>query len=405
MNRALLLSRFSRFSAIASRSNQFPRVPFQARALSTPSSPAHPPPPPLSNATPISSAPSAQPLPIDSTFSSTDVNSALSDGALHVASSAPQVPSAVTDMASTTTTAEAAAEAAATVADSSTFSDTLLQPAMTLLSTAHDVTNLPWYLTIAASTIAIRFCLLPVTLFTMRNSARMQAIQPELGQKREAIMEAIRSGNKPLANERQAELQAFVRGAGVSPSRVLAGPLVQFPVFISFFISLRRMSLSEPTFVTGGTSWFTDLSVMDPTYALPIICGASLLAMTEFGGDTGSTKMSPGMRMGMRAVAFLSVPLTYWFPSAVFCYWIPNNLFSVSLGATVKMTPIRKLLGLNITPADVPGTKASKKRLTDMAILARKAGIEKNVDIRGTVNATEPVLLKQRPRRKKAQVS
>lgn len=306
-----------------------------------------------------------------------------------------------------------AAEIAAT-AISTDLTSWWLQPALLLINSTHDMTGLPWYLAIAASTVAVRALLLPITLFTMRNSAKMQAIQPDIAAIREGIMEAARSGNQPLAKQRQDEMQNFMRGAGVSPLNVLMGPLIQFPVFISFFVGIRRMSAAEPSFSTGGISWFTDLSLADPTYLLPIICGASLLGMSELGGDTGSTKMTPQMRMGMRCIAALSVPMTYWFPAAIFCYWLPNNLFSMGLGAIMRNETSRKSLGLNVDAADIVGTKAAreKEQLARMADFTKNVGGAKQVDVAAAVAGyirkeqggdmnVKPVLLKRRPKRKK----
>lgn len=36
----------------------------------------------------------------------------------------------------------------------------------------------------------------------------------------------------------------------------VALPLVQLPIFLSFFLGLRRMSETYPEFVSGGTLWF-----------------------------------------------------------------------------------------------------------------------------------------------------
>lgn len=36
---------------------------------------------------------------------------------------------------------------------------------------------------------------------------------------------------------------------------------------------------------TGGIFWFTDLTVPDPTYILPMVCGLSFIATVEAGKD------------------------------------------------------------------------------------------------------------------------
>lgn len=279
----------------------------------------------------------------------------------------------------------------------------------------HDVSGLPWWISIGISTLAIRTVLLPVTLMTMQNSAKMAALKGDIAERREAVMDAVRSGNRPAANEKQKEMQQFMKEAGVAPMKVLIGPLVQFPVFISFFVGLRRLSQSEPGFVDGGVGWFVDLAARDPTFLLPLLCGASLVAMTEVGGDSGSVSMTRQMRMVMRGVAVLSVPMTYWFPSAVFCYWIPNNLFSIALGSAVRTRVAKKILGLEVDLRTIKGTRAAREHATK---LAREQGREmatRRMDqaaaaasyrsgvanITGNVHTVKPVLLNQRPLKKK----
>lgn len=58
--------------------------------------------------------------------------------------------------------------------------------------------------------------------------------------------------------------------------------LLQAPVFISFFFALRGMAnLPIESFKTGGMLWFTDLTVPDPFYILPLITSVSLFCTLE----------------------------------------------------------------------------------------------------------------------------
>lgn len=66
------------------------------------------------------------------------------------------------------------------------------------------------------------------------------------------------------------------------PLRGLMLPLIQMPLFISFFFALRGMAAAGlPDFTTGGIAWFTNLSVPDPTYVLPIVSAAATLAVLQ----------------------------------------------------------------------------------------------------------------------------
>lgn len=62
----------------------------------------------------------------------------------------------------------------------------------------------------------------------------------------------------------------------------ILGPLVQLPMFISFFFAIRGMAyLPVESFKTGGYLWFQDLTLYDPYFVLPFICSFSMLASIE----------------------------------------------------------------------------------------------------------------------------
>lgn len=349
-----------------------------------------------------------------------------SGGASPLAPPATDAASTTTDTvaaAATATDPAAAAQAAEAIAETAaagfSLSDTLLQPANLLLHFAHDATGLPWYLAIAAATLFVRTAMLPLSVITMKNSARMAALKDEIAARREVVMEAVRSGDRSKASVLQDDLKKFMTGAGVGPSKVLMGPLVQFPVFISFFVSVRRLSLNDPSMTTGGAAWFSDLSVSDPTLMLPVISAASMLAMMELGGDTGM-KLTPGMKTGFRVMAAMTVPMTYWFPAGVFCYWLPNNVFSTAFSAIMKAPPVKRALGLNVDLATIPGTKAFEMKArkvalnpvepTQISAAWAAASYIKKIDpvvvhaagvARPEVDG-KPVLLKHRPKKKGA---
>lgn len=54
------------------------------------------------------------------------------------------------------------------------------------------------------------------------------------------------------------------------------------PVFVSFFIALRKMAyLPVPSLQTGGALWFTDLTLADPYYILPLAVTGTMFAILE----------------------------------------------------------------------------------------------------------------------------
>jgi YidC/Oxa1 family membrane protein insertase len=52
----------------------------------------------------------------------------------------------------------------------------------------------------------------------------------------------------------------------------------QVTIFISFFLAVRNLAqLPVPGFSTGGIGWFTDLTMADPFYILPICSSLGML--------------------------------------------------------------------------------------------------------------------------------
>jgi YidC/Oxa1 family membrane protein insertase len=57
-------------------------------------------------------------------------------------------------------------------------------------------------------------------------------------------------------------------------------PAAQAPFFISAFLAIRGMSkFPVESFTTGGALWFTDLTLADPYYILPVLATGSILVM------------------------------------------------------------------------------------------------------------------------------
>lgn len=103
----------------------------------------------------------------------------------------------------------------------------------------------------------------------------------------------------------------------VKPLRGMLVPLAQVPVFLSVFVGVRQMAnLPVDGLKTGGVFWFTDLTVVDPFYALPFLTCATLMATIELGVDgVKSTALNPKMRMLMRAMPIFVFPFIINFPT------------------------------------------------------------------------------------------
>ena len=220
------------------------------------------------------------------------------------------------------------------------------------LSTTFD---LPFCAGIIGGTFLLRAAMFPLSIITMKHTARMQKAKPEL----EVLQERIKTDPSVKTDRRkmdayQRQMGALLAKHQVKPYLIFMFPLAQLPVFMSMFFGLRRAAESFPVeTATGGMLWFPDLSVADPTYALPLLTSGLFLVMIEVGADgmnaSANKEQAKTMKNVMRGMGVLMVPFTYHFPASVFCYWVSANAFS--LGQTVllnKVPGVREALGVPI---------------------------------------------------------
>ncbi|GJQ08560.1 hypothetical protein GpartN1_g351.t1 [Galdieria partita] len=219
-------------------------------------------------------------------------------------------------------------------------------PMVYLIHRLHEATGWPWFALLACMTWSIRLMMLPLTLGSLRTSALLNSLQPQLKDIQDKISRAKERGNSEKVEEYNKKYMEILRVNKANPMKALFAPLAQTPVFISFFFSLRKLSQIEPSFSSGGTLWFTDLSAPDPYYILPVACSSILLTTLQFGGETASTATSRTSFNMMRLMALSIIPFTYQMPSALFCYWVPNNLFSLTQTLLFKVPKVRKILKL-----------------------------------------------------------
>lgn len=227
------------------------------------------------------------------------------------------------------------------------------------LETVHESTGLPWWQTIAATTFLIRLATFPVMLMQLKNTYRLSQARPEIERLLENLKEEQAKGNADAIGDYQRQVAMVWTKHKANPLKSLATLMVQAPLFIGFFSALRGLAAAKvPSLATGGALWFPDLTIADPTYALPVIASATFLLIVEVGaadGMEGQTDvMKRRMKNIMRGVAVVIVPFTLSLPASVFMYWTTSNLFSLGQTLLLKVPSVKKVLG-------VPDLKAAAK--------------------------------------------
>lgn len=213
-----------------------------------------------------------------------------------------------------------------------------------LLECMHMDLGLPWWGAIVVGTLVARLAVFPVIVKGQREAAKLNNVLPDITKLTNKMNEAKQSGNKYEFAKAYSDLSLFQKKHDVNPLRGFLVPLVQAPVFISFFIALRKMAyLPVPSLQTGGVLWFTDLTAADPFYILPIAVTGTMFFILELGAESGIDNPNlRTMKTVFRIMPFIILPLTINFPTAVFTYWLTSNCFSLGQVALLRHPLVRK---------------------------------------------------------------
>ncbi|XP_069575074.1 mitochondrial inner membrane protein OXA1L isoform X1 [Brachyistius frenatus] len=215
-----------------------------------------------------------------------------------------------------------------------------------LLEFMHIDLGLPWWGAIVVGTVLARLAVFPVIVKGQREAAKLNNVLPEITKLTTKMNDAKQSGNKFEFAQAYSELNLFQKKHDVNPLRGFLIPVVQAPVFISFFIALRKMAyLPVPSLQTGGTLWFTDLTAADPFYILPLAVTGTMFFILELGAESGIDNPNlRTMKTVMRIMPLIILPLTINFPTAVFTYWMTSNLFSLGQVVLLRHPLVRQRL-------------------------------------------------------------
>lgn len=178
-----------------------------------------------------------------------------------------------------------------------------------------------WGVAIIMLTILTKIILLPLTQKSLRSMERMQKLQPR--------MKELRAKHKDDPRKQQKELMALYKQEGVNPMGGCLPMLVQMPIFIALFTTLRKtIDLRGASFL-----WINDLSLPDtvcyiggsiPLNPLPLIMGVSMFWQQKMStADPEQAKM-------MMFMPLMFTFMFYNFSSGLVLYWFVQNILTLA---------------------------------------------------------------------------
>ena len=213
--------------------------------------------------------------------------------------------------------------------------------------------GLPWWMTIMATAFTLRTLISPLQINSLRSSAVLARIQPDLKGLMAKYEDVKRVKDYEQMAIMQRQIQAVYHKNGISMFSAFKGAFLSAPITVSFFLALQDITaLNLPSLKTGGMLWFTDLTVPDPYYALPLMAAGSFLYVVEKGMEVSQTSNSSESQKKMnknifRIMAVGSIPVMATYPAALSMYWVTNSFFTIAFTTAVRHPYIVEKLKLD----------------------------------------------------------
>jgi YidC/Oxa1 family membrane protein insertase len=218
-----------------------------------------------------------------------------------------------------------------------------------VLNWFHSSLGFTWAWSIVATTIVVRMILVPLTI---RQIHSMQSLQKHAPQMKE--IQKKYKGDRQKQNE---ELMKFYRENNINPAASCLPMLLQIPVFIALYYTLKHFNSNFNVGPGANLSWLhpliPDISAKTTSswggYVLLVVYVASQMASTLFMAATADKT---------QRTIFMLMPLFFVFviarfPAGLVLYWVTTNLWTVGQGLITRRLVAR-------TPAPSPERRSSR---------------------------------------------
>jgi YidC/Oxa1 family membrane protein insertase len=217
-----------------------------------------------------------------------------------------------------------------------------------VLNWFHTSLHLPWAWAIVGTTVVVRMILVPLTIRQIHSMQNLQRHAPQMKE-----IQKKYKGDKQKQNE---ELMKFYRENNINPAASCLPMLLQLPVFIALYYTLKHF---ETNFHVGPHADLSFLhfipSISDPTthhwggYVLLFVYVASQMASSFFMmTTTDKTQRTLFMIMPLFFVFIIAR-----FPAGLVLYWVTTNLWTVGQGLITRRLVAK-------TPAPAPERRSSR---------------------------------------------
>ncbi len=184
--------------------------------------------------------------------------------------------------------------------------------ALRILDRLHRLTG-NWGWSVILLTILLQILLFPLTYKSLKATAAMKRLQPEIARLQQRYAKEPQRLN--------AEMMDLYKKQGANPLGGCLPMLLQMPVFIALFNALRNAwELHGAPWIL----WIKDLSAKDPYYVLPLLMGGLMFLQ----GRLNPPSADPAQAKIMSWMPLIFTFMFLNFPSGLVLYWLTSSVLS-----------------------------------------------------------------------------
>ena len=217
-----------------------------------------------------------------------------------------------------------------------------VQPMTNILIVLSDYLFDNFGLAIIALTIVVNVLMYPLTMKQVRATGAMQALQPKLAE----LKKKYAKDKEKLGREQM----KLYKESGMSPAGCIVPMLVQMPIWIALFYSIRNLLPLAPEGLLKLShllySWdivysmvplsdkflWLNLATPDRFLILPILVGGTMWVQQKMTmTPTADPKQQAQSRMMLWLMPLLFAFITLQFPSGLALFWVTSSVIRIGI--------------------------------------------------------------------------
>ncbi|XP_017561754.1 cytochrome c oxidase assembly protein COX18, mitochondrial [Pygocentrus nattereri] len=243
-----------------------------------------------------------------------------------------------------------------------------------LLVFGQQTTGLPWWASIICTTLALRTAVtLPLAVYQTIIIAKVEALQKEIAElARQLSYEiSVKAREKGWSektcryhfkkNLRRIVSELYVRD-NCHPFKASLLIWVQLPMWVFLSLSLRNLSMGighvpaglQEELAAGGALWFSNLTLPDSTWIIPVSLGLVNLLITEIFAlrQLDASKFQKYVTNFIRGISLAMIPLAAAVPSSMALYWLSSSCVGLGHNLLLRSPRFRALCRIPPTRLD-----------------------------------------------------